>query len=282
MSIEAWFLPSIFALIVWGVAAFTPKLVVASLPPVQVLVYQAIGLALFATCAVLLVGDLEFPLAASLYGVGAGALGMLGQYFYVTALTRGPVSFISILASLYPAVVIFLAFIFLKEDITFMQGVGIVLSIAALLMLVSQKSGHQNMQGTGWVLPSLGALCLWAGWAFLPKLAVLGAEPVTVLVCEAVGNCVIALILFTTQGVRLQKSMTALKFATLPGFISMGAALCYIHALKIGPVSLISVLTALYPVVTVLLARVILKEKMTPVQIAACFIALGAIGLMVV
>jgi len=50
-------------------------------------------------------------------------------------------------------------------------------------------------------------------------------------------------------------------------------------AIRIGPLAVASVLGSLYPVVTILLARVVLKERLRPVQRAGVVLALAAVML---
>lgn len=281
MSIEAWILPSLFSLLVWGVSAFTPKLAV-SLPPMQVLVYQGIGSGFFAFLLFAVQGfSISYDFRGAVFGVAIGVLGMTGQLFYVTALKRGPVGSVSILSSLYPVIVILLAFSLLGEEISGRQAAGVVMAISALIILVSQKNADGTRKGKGWIAPAIAAMLLWSGWAFVPKLALQTLPPTSVLIYEAIGNGLVALALYSVMGFKLKKSREGLKFCTLTSFLGMSAILAYLYALSHGPVSIVAVITALYPVITILLARIILKEKMSTAQKVSVGVALAAIGLMV-
>jgi drug/metabolite transporter (DMT)-like permease len=60
----------------------------------------------------------------------------------------------------------------------------------------------------------------------------------------------------------------------------VAASLLHVLAVRLGPFALAVVITALYPAVTVLLARLVLGERMRAVQQAG--LALGALGIILV
>jgi drug/metabolite transporter (DMT)-like permease len=64
------------------------------------------------------------------------------------------------------------------------------------------------------------------------------------------------------------------------GGADVAASLLYVFAVRSGPFVLAAVITALYPAVTVLLARLVLGEQMRVVQRAG--LALGALGIILV
>jgi uncharacterized membrane protein len=69
--------------------------------------------------------------------IGGGALDMLANALYLTAVQRGPLSLMATLASLYPASTILLARVFLNERLSPMQAGGIACAVVATVLLVS-------------------------------------------------------------------------------------------------------------------------------------------------
>jgi transporter family protein len=59
----------------------------------------------------------------------------LGSLFYVLATQSGRLDGSAVLSSLYSAVTVVLAFIFLGERVGWLQGAGIVAALAAILLL---------------------------------------------------------------------------------------------------------------------------------------------------
>jgi drug/metabolite transporter (DMT)-like permease len=65
----------------------------------------------------------------------------------------------------------------------------------------------------------------------------------------------------------------------LAGTLDVGATALYGLALQRGELSVVSVVGSLYPVVTVLLARAVLHERLRPVQAAGVLAAFAGIAL---
>ncbi len=70
-----------------------------------------------------------------------------------------------------------------------------------------------------------------------------------------------------------------LRIAAISGIFDMAGNILTLLALQRGLLSLIGVLASLYPASTVLLARVVLRERMTPLQLAGIFMALVGVAL---
>ena len=78
--------------------------------------------------------------------------------------------------------------------------------------------------------------------------------------------------------VRRRRPWAGLALAAGAGDVA--ASLLYVLAVRSGPFTLAVVVTALYPAVTVLLARLVLGERMRAVQRAG--LALGAVGIILI
>jgi uncharacterized membrane protein len=61
----------------------------------------------------------------------------------------------------------------------------------------------------------------------------------------------------------------------------MTGNLAFLLAVNHGRLSLMATISALYPAMTVLLARTVLDERMSANQIVGMVVAVGAVGLMV-
>lgn len=72
----------------------------------------------------------------------------------------------------------------------------------------------------------------------------------------------------------------ALVLAIVGGFADALANLLILLALRAGELTVVSVLTALYPVGTVVLAAVLLRERVSPVQVVGLVLAFVAAGML--
>ena len=127
----------------------------------------------------------------------------------------------------------------------------------------------------------LGAiLIIWGLWGFLPKLTV-GLMPLRqAILFHALGGLLVGLgVAFFGGGEWPPIHWRGALMALATGIMGVGGSLLYYHLLKDGSVTVTMVLTHLYPVVTVLLAVLILGETLTWKQGLATLFALASITL---
>jgi drug/metabolite transporter (DMT)-like permease len=79
----------------------------------------------------------------------------------------------------------------------------------------------------------------------------------------------------------LRMSRSAATTATAGGALDMAANALYMIAARVGPLSIVVTLASLYPASTVILARFILGERLSWVQIIGIACALGAVVIIV-
>ena len=85
--------------------------------------------------------------------------------------------------------------------------------------------------------------------------------------------------LFTKRTLRMSRS--AATTATAGGALDMAANALYMIAARVGPLSIVVTLASLYPASTVILARFVLGERLSLVQIIGIACALGAVLIIV-
>jgi len=81
-------------------------------------------------------GGLEFNRTGVLLAICIGAAGSFGQLLFLVALRDGPLTYVSMISSLYPLVATVLAVLVLSEPISPRQAAGIALGIASIILLV--------------------------------------------------------------------------------------------------------------------------------------------------
>jgi drug/metabolite transporter (DMT)-like permease len=159
------------------------------------------------------------------------------------------------------------------------QLAGLVLALVAVVIVstISHPEDEHAMTpkavaysvaaGTGFAL-SLIALSLTSGASgFAPLLA-----------ARVTGAIILGLALLVRRGT-LVHDTSATKIALLGGVLDTAANITMITAVRIGPLAVASVVGSLYPVVTILLARVVLQERMHRMQIVGVVLALVAVVL---
>lgn len=139
---NAWFWLAALCLILWGVAAFAQKLAAERCSAECCLLWFNLA-SVPISALIILTTRLNWGLAGRPVGLCtlAGILGAVGTWTSFAAMGQGgKASVVVPLLSLYPALSILLALVFLRETISKTQGFGIALAICATFLLSSDSS----------------------------------------------------------------------------------------------------------------------------------------------
>lgn len=131
-----------------------------------------------------------------------------------------------------------------------------------------------------WMVYSFIAFVLWGVYAFFPKLAVQHLHPTSVLFYQMLGGAVVGIVTLAAMGFKLEWHPQGVTFAFLTGVFGLAGVLFYIMAMRSGSASTVAVLTAMYPLITVLLNVMILHESFTVKQGVGVAFALAAMVLL--
>jgi drug/metabolite transporter (DMT)-like permease len=264
--------------VIWGSADFLGGLLTRTRSAyVVVAASQAFGLLAIALVA-LVTGDWRASLGYLPWAVGAGLSGALGLVCYYAGLSSGTMGVVAPIASMGAIVPVALG-IAGGEHPSWVQLVGIVLA----LLGVAAASGPELSGGAavGGRRPVL--LAAIAGCAFGFALYAIGRgtehNGVMTLVAmraSTVGLFVIAaLVLRTTGGIKARD----LGPLAAVGIGDVVANLMFAVSTTKGLLSISSALTSFYPVVTVMLARWVLAERLRAVQWVGVGLALGGVAM---
>lgn len=133
---------------------------------------------------------------------------------------------------------------------------------------------------TSWVPAAILALFSFGLWGFFTKLAILYVDSKSALVYQTVGVLIIGLITLSLLNFKPAFDTRGTGFALLTGLAYGVGCLFYFIAADKGKIMTVVTLTALYPLITILLSYLFLKEGINLKQCAGIFFALIAIFLM--
>ena len=138
---------------------------------------------------------------------------------------------------------------------------------------------HETLKARWFWYSILCVLC-WGGWALLSKLGSREIPPETMQFLFTVGALPVGIGLLMARRFKLEKSEKGISYAVLNGILSGVGGLTLFAAYHTnGNTSLITVATALYPMITVVLAVMILRERLTATQALGLAFAGAAIVL---
>lgn len=113
-----------------------------------------------------------------------------------------------------------------------------------------------------WIVPALGTFVFWGLWGFFPKITTRFISPVSAILYEALIGVPVALIVLATLRFKPETHPTGVLLASLTGVLGILGALMFLFAVRRGPASLVASFTAVYPALTVLLAVLLLGERL--------------------
>jgi len=131
-----------------------------------------------------------------------------------------------------------------------------------------------------WVIFAILAMIVWGFWGFFPKLATNYISPRSVLVYEVIGAIIVGVAVLFLINFKPEVNAKGITFAILTGIAGTLGALFFIFAVSRGETSVVVTTTALYPLVTIILAFLILKEPITTKQGVGMIFAFAAMMLL--
>lgn len=132
-----------------------------------------------------------------------------------------------------------------------------------------------------WLGFSLVAVGLWGLWGFLSKVATLQLPAGAVYLMSITGHLVVIGFLTATGGLAIPWQPAGLAAALGAGLCMAFGLLYFLKALSAGgTASLVVPLTALYPMITVVLSWIVLQEGFTLRRLAGVALALVAVWLL--
>ena len=215
-------------------------------------------------------------------GVIAGVSGTIGQWAFFAALALGPMSVISPGVAAIYAIIPAVVGIAIGERLPAIGYFALVaVVVAAVMLAVTRETDHSR------VSPRALLLGLVAGVGFGGYIVAIDSTPaesglVPLLVDLTVGILLLGAILLVRRirsgpaefrGIR---EPNALALSLGAGATLAAANIMLVIALHLGELSIVGVLNSLYPLGTVLLAMIVLRERLTWLQWVGVALAISA------
>lgn len=271
--------------LVYGAADFLGGTASRRISPVRVTAVAALAGLVVLLIALPLVGG-TWSREAVLLGALSGVTGAIAIGLLYACLAIGPMSILSPLTAVVSAIVPLTIGLVGGERLRPIGYVALGLALVAVVLVgfVPEK---------GAVRPRLAGvlMALGSGLAIGAFLVIIDQTPDdSGLVPLVVNRAVSGVILFTAVGVLALASWkrgsgeardargwrAGLPLAILCGVVDAAANTGLLIGLRVGELSVMAVLTALYPAGTIILAAVVLKERIAAVQIVGLVLAVAA------
>jgi drug/metabolite transporter (DMT)-like permease len=263
------------ASLAWGLADFFGPLKGRKLGALRVLFYAQLGGLVVIALAILIRGKGPES-ATALLAVPAAISGTLGLYAYYRGIAVGAISVVAPIAGISAAVPVLVG-IASGEHLSELTAIGIVCALLGVF-LASREPGRGGPRLAAGVGLALLAAIGFGGY-FPPMHAAGNADFWWAsLFFRTTSTCVIVAAIAIRRPT-LGVAAGQVPVLALIGIGDMLGNVLFAAASRGGLVSVTSVLASLYPIVTVVLARVVLAERVARSQEAGIVLTLAGVAL---
>lgn len=185
---------------------------------------------------------------------------------YFKALKLGNVNKVTPIDKSSTILTMLLAFIFLREEITWLKFAAMVLIGAGTYMMIQKKEAEDKKEDKKWLIYALGSAVFASLTSILGKV---GMQNINSNLGTAIRTVVVLIMAWIV--VFVSKKQDTIKdidkkswiFLALSGFATGGSWLCYYRALQTGPASVVVPIDKLSILVTIGFSYIVFHEKLS-------------------
>jgi drug/metabolite transporter (DMT)-like permease len=267
----------------WGTADFTAGLKARTVAlPTVLLLAQGVGL-LLSVPLVALSGRAIPSTGVALASLGAGAAVLAGLACFYRALAAGTMSVVAPVAAIGVAIPV-LAGLVSGNHLAAVQAVGMLAAVLGVVLASRHPAGDRSAAGRRAHRDSIG-LAVLAAVAFgcyflLAHIGTRGGVAWLLLLANITGVAgVLVIAKLARSPLPARAPAGDVRVLALAGVVEFAATGLYGLANRHGELSVVAVAGSLYPVATVLLARVVLRERLVRMQALGVSLALVGVAL---
>lgn len=268
----------------WGVADFLGGFKTRTVPLAAVALYsQATGLVL--VLALLIAQGLPTPSVHVLaWGAATGGAYALGLAAFYRGLATGRMSVVAPLAGLSAALPVIVG-LSSGDQLSALQAGGVVAAVLGIVLAARERDASPERREATRLAVGLGVLAAIGIGANLVGIEAATADrPVSALLWVLVATRSTAVVIWLAVSLR-RGAMRALRRPPLRALAALGALdllanILFGLAVRGSLLTLAGVLASLHPVFTLILSRIVLKERLQLVQQVGVVIAIAGVALL--
>jgi drug/metabolite transporter (DMT)-like permease len=282
-----WLLYSFASAVCFGVWGFVSKIAADGVPPMQNLILSAAGLV---PPALLLLPSIQWRAERSvgrgmLFGFLTGIFGGLGNLSLYAALSGGgKAAVVFPLTAIYPLITVLIAWLLLREQLSRAQLGGIAAALASIIAFSAEagslkepSSWLRQLSISPWIGFSFLTLFLWGFTGVMQRLSSNYVCAEISLLGFTTAFLTISMFLPFTQKLAWDFPARQWAYAIAGGALnSLGTLASFVAFRHGGKAAIVTPLVALYPMLTVLLAVAVLREKIGWREVIGIILALVA------
>lgn len=263
----------------WGAGDFS-----GGLATKRTSAYSVVALSQFVSLVLLILSALLIPegnltLQDMILGGVAGLCVALGLVALYSGLARGPMGVVAPVTAVVAAIIPVVFSIFFEGLPELQQIVGFGIALVAV-WLISQTGNETKFSFRDLELPILAGIGFGLFFILIDRVS--DNAILWPLVSARTTSIVLVVIIALARRQVEAPSLYLLPLIALAGVFDTGGIVFYALATRLGRLDISAILSSLYPAVTVMLAWIILKERLTILQWIGVVLVLVAVILIVV
>ncbi|MBR4788132.1 MAG: DMT family transporter [Bacteroidales bacterium] len=275
-----WLLYALITMVTWGIwGAFSDY---PDYPATLTYVVWAISMI---PCALVALANIRFKLdtrrKSVFLGMGVGLLGAAGQLILFEALKYGPAYIIFPMISVAPIVTVILSTLVLKERVSKLGVIGIILAFVAIICFSLSGKSDEAVKGNLWILLASLVFIFWGIQAFVMKLAnnyAPDAESVFAYMAIAAVALIPVALLMTDFSQPINRSFNGPYLTFFVQILNAIGALTLVYANRYGKAMIVAPLgDACAPVITIIISLVLYSHIPSPTQIVGMVAAIACV-----
>jgi len=269
-----------FSALLYGIADFSGGFAAQRSRLLPVLVLSQLLGTVVALAALGFLGQSQPSAKDLLWGFLAGLTGSMGLFMLYGGIANSIVAIVSPTSAVVGAIIPVLFGLFLGDRPSTTAIVGSLFCLPAILLLTWEQGSEGPRQLPVKRALGYGILAGLGFGIFFTTLSRAGSgSGVWPLVAARVASisAFVVVMLATREPFRVARG--GIAPALVAGAADMGANILFLLASQSGMLSLVAIVTSLFPAPTVLLARLFLHQRIPPVRMAGLALALAGVAL---
>jgi transporter family protein len=128
-----------------------------------------------------------------------------------------------------------------------------------------------------WLGYALLCIFWWGLWGFLSKVGSAAASPMQMQILFTLGMFPVAAGMLLGMRGKVDRDRVGVSYGLLCGIVTGLGTLGYFAALRVQDASVVTPITGVFPALTVVLAFIVLRERLNRIQIGGMLLALASI-----
>ncbi len=287
---QMWIVYSVAAALFWGIWGVVAKFISADINPYTNHMLFTIGMLFTLPFVIGKVRKTKPQRRGVIWGLIAGLFAVIGNVAVYQAFVDGGMAAIVIpVTNLYPMVTIFIALLVFKEKLNWVNAIGILLALPAVIMLSGQSLLFNNpsaffrkFEMNTWLIYSFVALFFWGIFSAAQKVTTNYISAEWSYISFIVSSVLISLVFVASGSVQYNFPQNTWLLGALAGMLNgLGVLASFAAYAAEGKASKVTTIAgALQPVFTIVLAILFLSENLSAIEFVGILLAiLGALTL---